>query len=276
MSTWRDDSEISRFNAASTVSWFPVSAELADIVQRAQQISRSTHGAFDITVGPLVRLWGFGPDKAVARIPDQDEIDSLLQSTGADSLQVRTDPPSLRKLNPTTEIDVSAIAKGYAVDRIVDRLEALGIHSYMVEIGGEIRANGRKDDGGFWRIGISQPIPGDDGFAKIVELDGQAIATSGDYRNFFVLEGERYAHVIDPRTGWPVAHELASVSIRADDCAFADAMATAMLVMGPTEGMNHAQENGLSVLLFIREGDHLETWSTAGFGQANDSPRPQD
>lgn len=267
MSTWRDDSEISRFNASATVDWFSVSTEFADVVQRAQEISRSTHGAFDITVGPLVRLWGFGPGEAVAQIPRQDKIDNLLQSTGADRLQVRTEPPALRKLNAATEIDVSAIAKGYAVDRIADRLEARGVHAYMIEIGGEVRAKGRKDDGRIWRIGISRPIPGDDGFVDIVELDGQAIATSGDYRNFFELEGKRYAHVIDPLTGWPVAHELASVSIRADDCAFADAMATAMLVLGPADGLKHARENGLSVLLYVREGDHFETQSTGGFGQ---------
>lgn len=265
MSTWRDDSEISRFNASSSTDWFPVSPEFAEVVKQAIEINRATSRAFDITIGPLVRLWGFGPGGTEQQIPEQNEIESLLRKTGADELRVQVDPPALLKLNPTVEIDVSAIAKGYAVDRIADHLEARGVFAYMVEIGGEVRARGRKGNGQKWRIGIDRPSPTGGGVVDVVELDGQAVATSGDYRNFFEFEGTRYAHVIDPRTGWPVAHDLVSVSVLANDCAFADAMATALLVMGPTDGLDYARETGLGVLMVIRSGDQFETVSTEAY-----------
>ena len=265
MSTWREDSEISRFNASTSTDWFPVSRDFAYVVDRALEVNRSTGGAFDITVGPLVRLWGFGPGGDRTRIPTQDEIEEMMQSVGADDLEVRAESPALRKSNPAIEIDVSAIAKGYAVDRIADALEALGVNSYMVEIGGEVRARGLKTDGRKWLIGIETPTAGGSGVVETVELDGQAIATSGDYRNYFEIEGERYAHIIDPRTGWPVAHELASVSVKADDCALADAMATALVVLGPGEGISFAQENEIAVLMFVRNGDLFESVATDGF-----------
>lgn len=265
MSTWRDDSEISRFNASSSTDGFPVSPAFAEVVEQAMEVNQGTGGTFDITIGPLVRLWGFGPGGAEQEIPDPDAIERLLRPPGAAGLRVRTAPPALQKNDPTVEIDVSAIAKGYAVDRIADHLEARGIHAYMVEIGGEVRASGRKGNGQKWRIAIDRPSPTGGGFVDVIELDGQAVATSGDYRNFFEFEGTRYAHVLDPRTGWPVAHDLVSVSVLADTCAFADAMATALLVMGPAEGLQFARESGLAVLMVIRSGDRFETVSTEAY-----------
>ena len=269
MSTWRGDSEISEFNTSSTTDWVSVSPAFADVVRQAIEINRSTDGAFDITINPLVRLWGFGPGGSKQEIPKQDEIDRLLRQTGTDELRVRPAPPALQKLNAAITIDVSAIAKGYAVDRIADHLDSRGVHAYMVEIGGEVRARGRKENGQKWRIGIDRPTPTGKGIVDVIELDGQAVATSGDYRNFFEFEGTRYAHVIDPRTGWPVSHDLVSVSVMADDCAFADAMATALLVMGPTDGLDFARETGLAVLLVIRDGDQFETIATEAFRSAS-------
>lgn len=265
MSTYRDDSEVSRFSQAAASVWFPVSPETARLVQRANAISQETDGAFDITIGPVLALWKFGARQTDGGFqPPQGElIENALAKVGYEKLDVRLDPPALKKSVDGVEIDLSAIAKGYAVDSICELLA--GFEHYMVEIGGEIRLRGARQDGTPWRIGLEAPTRDDRRVDSIVELDNTAMATSGDYRNFHVHDGVTYSHTIDPATGSPVKHKLASVTVLASDCATADALATAISVMGPERGVAWAEENSVKALLVSRDGDELVRSSTSGF-----------
>ena len=170
-------------------------------------------GAFDVTVGPLVNLWGFGPAGQPRRVPSQGEIEQLLQTTGYQLLETRAAPPAMRKQHADVQVDLSAIAKGYAVDEVAHLLDRLGAQHYMVEIGGEVRTRGKRSDGNAWRIALESPVAGTREVLRIIPLSDLAMATSGDYRNYFELDGVRYSHTIDPRTGWPVAHELTAASV---------------------------------------------------------------
>jgi thiamine biosynthesis lipoprotein len=265
MSTYRKDSELSRFNRHRDDDWFAVSEETVEVATAALAISRLTDGAFDVTVGPLVNLWNFGPDPQPDRFPTEAEIDRERQRVGYRRLEVRQNPPALRKTHPDLQLDFSAIAKGYAVDVLARRLTALGVTGFMVEIGGEIRTQGRKPDGQPWRIGIEKPIPGKRSVREVVALSGESLAVSGDYRNFFEKDGRRYAHGIDPHTGRPVEHNLASVSVIADECMTADAWATALLIVGPDAALRLAREQTLDVLLILRTKEAFEERMTAGF-----------
>jgi len=266
MSTYDPLAEISRFNQHQGDDWFAVSPDLAQLVQRAQDIGVQTGGAFDITVGPLVDAWGFGTAGPRDSPPSAAELAAARAKVGMDRLSQRVDPPALRKATPTLRIDLSAIAKGYGVDRVAAALEAAGIDNYLVEIGGELRTRGRRHDGAMWRVGIEQPAP--DGrrvqLALPMHRDG-AVATSGDYRNFFETDGQRYAHIIDPRTGEPVNHELASVTVIADNCAMADGWATALSVLGPGEGYQLAENAGLAALFIERRDEAFEERTTSAF-----------
>ncbi len=262
MSTYKPESEVSRFNASAGTGWFPVSAETARVVAKALEVWRESGGAFDITVAPLVDLWGFGPKLVPERIPAGAEIEAALARTGSRHLAVRLEPPALRKELPQLEIDLSAIAKGYAVDAVAAWLEARGIHDYLVELGGEVRVSGHHPDGRPWRVAVERAA---EGRAGVLELNAGAVATSGDYRNWFELDGVRYSHEIDPRTGRPVSHGLVQVTVLAPSCMEADAWATALLVAGPREGPDLARRLGLKALfLRRREGTLLEI-PVAGF-----------
>jgi thiamine biosynthesis lipoprotein len=273
MSTYLDDSRLSRFNRSPTHQWCDVSPDTARVVAAAQDVSRRTEGAFDVTVGPLVNLWNFGPNRQPERLPAQEEIRRTLARVGYEQLDVRPSPPALRKSRPDVYVDLSAIAKGFAVDAIAELLDAHAIEAYMVEIGGEVRAKGRKADGTAWRIGIERPVSGERTIQHVVELDDASLATSGDYRNFFEWEGRRYSHTIDPRTGRPVEHALASVSVMAGDCMTADAWATALMVLGADQALQAAQIHGLDVLLISRQAEGFHEQMTPGFA-ARISRRP--
>ncbi len=266
MSTYLPESEISLFNRSQNDDWFEVSPETAAVLGEALQTSEKTDGAFDVTVGPLVNLWSFGPEGRLEEIPTDDEIERTKANIGFRHVEVRFSPPALRKTHPDVYVDLSAIAKGYAVDEVARVLDGLGIVRYMVEIGGEVRTRGRKRDGASWKIGIEKPVSSSRVLQHIVELENRALATSGDYRNFFEKDGRRYSHTIDPRTGRPVEHNLASVSVISDNCTFADAMATALTVMGPDEAFRYATDNDIDVLLIIRVPDGFEVKTTKGFG----------
>jgi len=251
MSTYREDSEICRFNRSRQTGWFPVSDWFARVTEAALSISAFSHGAFDVTVAPLVDLWGFGPKEGI-RTPPQEEIDRLRGLTGWRYLAVRTDPPALKKEIPALTCDLSAIAKGFAVDAVGELLAGQGVVNFMVEIGGEVLARGSRAEGADWRVGIETPdAPGN--ISRIVRLRDVALATSGDYRNYFEENGVRFSHTIDPRTGRPVRHRLASVSVLADSCMRADALATAVDVMGPEKGMAFAEREGLAVFMLVRD-----------------------
>lgn len=265
MSTYLPDSEISRFNCYAGDDWFTVSAETALVVAAGLDVSRDTQGAFDVTVGPLVNLWGFGPAGRADERPTDQAIAECQARVGYTRLEVRQEPPALRKRRADMYVDLSAIAKGFAVDEVAKLLERHAVRSYLVEIGGEVRTRGRKPDGGGWRIGIERPVAAVRELECIVELDDRSLATSGDYRNFFERQGRRYSHEIDPRTGRPVEHALISVSVLADDCLTADAWATALLVLGPDAALSAARQRGLEVLCMVRSGDGWMEQATPGF-----------
>ena len=255
MSTYKPDSEISRFNDWESSDWFGVSPDTAKVFQHAQDVSEATGGAFDITVAPLVDAWGFGSVGPVSTLPSDSDINRLLGFVGFRQLEVNHLSPAIRKTSIHVKTDVSAVAKGYAVDRVADLLDARSYDSYLIEIGGEVRTQGHREGGQSWRIGIEQPTESSGLLNRVVQLSDAALATSGDYRNYFELDGVRYSHTIDPRTGRPVTHELAAVSVIDVMCVRADALATALEVLGPDEAYDLAEELGLAVLLIIREED---------------------
>lgn len=265
MSTYIPDSELSRFNAWGGDGWFPVSAELCGFVQRALDVSELTGGAFDVTVGPLVNLWGFGPDGPVGEPPEAREIAAALRLVGYRKLHTDCASPALRKDVAGLYVDLSAFAKGYAADRVAERLDLLGARDYLVEVGGELRARGRKAGGEDWAIAIETPDPGGRSVFAIVNVGDRGIATSGDYRNFFEFEGRVYSHTIDPTTGYPVSHEAGSVTVLADDAASADALATALLVLGPDAGLQFADAQGIAAYYIVRVGDGLQARASQRF-----------
>jgi thiamine biosynthesis lipoprotein len=271
MSTYKPDSDVSRFNAWEADDWFEVNQETANVVTRSLEISRLSDGAFDITCGPAVNRWKFGPDKSIDdfEIPSADEIESLKARVGYHFLEVRQTPPALKKSNPAVSIDLSAIAKGYAVDLVGQALSELGCEHYMVEVGGELVLRGQRPGGGAWRIGVEQPDELKSGEAnEVLELSNVALATSGDYRNYRALGGKRYSHAIDPRTCAPVENRVASVSVIAEDCMTADAVATAVMVAGPEKGIELCKSMGLEVLIRVRDdefGDKYHSFQTDRF-----------
>ena len=265
-STYRPDSEISRFNAYPGQEWFAVSPVFIDVFRQAMSVNELSGGAFDPTVGPLVDLWGFGAGGDAGRIPQQEELQQLLPSTGFTHLQLREMPAAVRRLRPGVQLDFSAIAKGYAVDEVWELLAQAGLSDFLVEIGGEVRTRGLRADGRDWSIGIENPDRS--GVAEAVRLRDAAIATSGDYRNYFQYQGRRYSHLLDPRTGWPVAHDLTAVSVISDTAAMADALATALLVLGPADGLELAEREHIAARLVLRSAVGLTILHTPAFEAA--------
>jgi thiamine biosynthesis lipoprotein len=254
MSTWREDSELSALNRHRATTPFALSADTAAVLAEALRVGDITGGAFDVTVGPLVNAWGFG-SRPVAGEPGEDELRRLAAVTGLDKVRLDPGAGSLAKRAPEVEIDLSGIAKGYSVDRIAEALEGLGHRRYMVEVGGEVRARGRNAADEAWRIGIERPDGGGGGLQRIVPLADAALATSGDYRNFRVVDGQRLTHILDPRRGRPIHHRLASVTVVHPSCTTADALATGLMVLGPEEALALAAQRDLAVLLLVRDGE---------------------
>ena len=261
MSTYAPESELSRFNRSEPGEWFDVSPELAYVGEQARYSSKVTDGYFDVTVGPLVNRWGFGPLTGQrvdqARIPGDDEIRALQARTGYQHLQARLSPPQLRK-QTDVYVDLSAIAKGYAVDVIAEYFDSLMMASYFIEIGGELRLKGFRPDGTAWVPAIERPVAtGEPQVQQIIYSRGQSIAVagSGDYRNYFEQDGVRYSHEIDPFSGRPVTHALAAVTVLAATATEADAMATAFMVMGEEKSMALASRLGMAVYLIIKQAD---------------------
>lgn len=263
MSTYIEDSELSRLNRHPGTGWIEISPALYEVLSTAQEISGRTGGAFDVTVGALVNLWGFGPEFSSGDLPADADIEAALAAAGYQGLALRADPPSLRKAAPAVYLDLSGIAKGYAVDRIAIFLETRGIGDYLVEIGGEVRARGVNGAGETWRVGIERPAADRRAILQVIELKDAAMATSGDYRNYYMHGGRRYSHTIDPRTGRPVTHKLSSVTVLDGSAMTADALATALLVMGPEAGPRYAEKTGLPALFILGEGEAFAEKSTA-------------
>ena len=253
MSAYVDDSELSRFNRHPTQAPFALSADAFAVFRLAQQVSAETKGAFDITVAPVVDAWGFGPGRAHRVVPDA-ELAGLRPRVGWRGLILDAQLESARKAAPDLAVDLSGIAKGYAVDLAAHALDAQGCADYMVEAGGEIRAKGCNAAGTPWRIGIERPDAVPQQALRIVPLTGLAMATSGDYRIYFERDGVRYCHEIDPASGQPIRHGLASVTVVAPTCGEADAWATALIVRGPVDGLALARARGLAAYFIVRDG----------------------
>ena len=224
MSTYLKDSDVSRFNRSESLDWIPVDLETAKVVKRAIEIHDTVDSSFDIRVASAVERWNFGPNKKTFELPSDKEISQLSQLLSESELSVRLEPPAIKKSDPAIKIDLSAIAKGYAVDEVVKTISDLGHENSMVEVGGEVYALGYRDaESEPWRIGIERPTAGKRSIEAKVALHNQALATSGNYRNFFTHAGRQYSHTIDPATSRPVEHFLASATVVAKDCMTADA-----------------------------------------------------
>ena len=258
MSTWQPDSELSRFNAARAGEWMPVSAQLAGVVALAQDLAHQSDGAFDITVGPLVDLWGFGARER-RKMPAAEDIAEAATRVGYRLLDARRSPPGLRKRVDGLRIDLSAIAKGHGVDRLAALLDGNGCTDYLIDIGGEVRVRGMNRQGAPWRIGVEIPgVGGGAGAGHVLRLSDRAVATSGDYRNFRRIGDTRFSHTIDPRTGRPVAHDMASVTVLAETAERADGLATLINVLGPVDGLAFAQRRGIAALVLVRRERGLD------------------
>lgn len=264
MSTYLPDSEISRFNKHRDSNWFPVSVNTAAIVKQAIEVSEATGGAYDMTIGSVVNAWGFGPVARKPSVPTEIQIGRALTRTGYQKIEVRLSPSSLKKSRSDIYCDLSGIAKGYAVDRISGYLDISGHENYVVEIGGEVRTQGRNDKNTCWQIGIAKPEKIVD-VTRIISLKNASMATSGNYLNYFESGGRKYSHLIDPRTGYPVVHNLVSAAVVHKQCAYADAMATAISVLGPELGYDLAVELSLAAHLIVDTGDGYEEISTPEF-----------
>jgi len=265
MSTYRSDSEISRFNAHQAADWFAVSSESCGVVQEALALSKFTGGSFDITVGPLVNLWGFGPDGAVSVPPERQRVAAMIARVGYGHLHVDCTRPALRKDLPDLYVDLSAYAKGFAADRVAALLDDQQVDHYLVEIGGELRLHGSNRKGQNWAIAVEKPARMERTIQTVVGLTDSAMATSGDYRNYFEHNGKHYSHTIDPRTGYPVSHETASVTVIADTAAYADAMATALHVLGQDAGLEFAERENIAAYFLVRTDSGIEERMTTSF-----------
>ncbi|KFZ28266.1 hypothetical protein IDAT_09645 [Pseudidiomarina atlantica] len=263
MSTYDPQSELSRFNSKLTTEPVVVSRSLENVVARALAIAEETDGLLDVTVGPLVNLWSFGPQQRPESVPTAVELEAAMKMTGYRHLTVENH--QLQKSIPELYVDLSTIAKGYAVDRVARLLEQMEIQNYLVEIGGEMRIKGSKPGNQPWRIAIEKPDATQRAAQRIVEINNAAIATSGDYRNYFEEDGQRYSHIIDPRTGKPIQHNLVSVTVITDNCMDADAYATALTVMGPEQALTFAEQKGLAVMLITRENDAFKEYTSTAF-----------
>ena len=261
MSTYKGQSQISRFNRLLSNDQQSISAEFAEVLAVSKLVWEQSGGAFDPTVGPLVDLWGFGPVATDDRIPNEQALAKALAEIGFEHVQ--SEGRILTKTKPV-RLDLSAVAKGYGVDQVAQLLEMLALPDYLVEVGGEMRVSGVNPDGNPWRVAIEMPslMPQ---VQRVIALHDGAVATSGDYRNYFERDGLRYSHTIDPRTGRPITHSLASVTVLAKTCAEADAWATALMVLGEEQGMALAEKLNLAVYMLVADGADYSAQSSSEF-----------
>jgi thiamine biosynthesis lipoprotein len=268
MSTYDPTSEISKFNESDALdTWYPVSELFAITTAKALGFSEISGGAFDPTVGPLVNLWGFGPDAGAEALPSDTVIDEAKASVGFSAISVRApeaDGGAAVRKSAQRRLDLSAIAKGLGVDQVYALLDDQGYANFLVEIGGEVRVKG--DKGGLgWKIAVEKPMKGERAVEQLLSLKNMALATSGDYRNYREIDGVAYSHTIDPSTGRPVTHELASVTVADSECAMADGWATTLLVLGPTKGFELAVARNLPAMFIDRVDDEFVVKQTPRF-----------
>ncbi|MEP3856336.1 MAG: FAD:protein FMN transferase [Porticoccus sp.] len=262
--TYQQDSELMLLNRAPVGQVYAVSQDMLHVLNTAKEVHQLTSGAFDPTVGALVNLWGFGPENTGNRVPSETDIATELGLLGFNKLQITPDATSITRSSDIA-LDMSAVAKGYAVDAVAELLEQEGFNNYLVEVGGELRLKGVKANKDPWRIAIEAPSLERGLVQKVLVPGDAAVATSGDYRNYFEKDGKRYSHTIDPRTGYPLDHQLASVTIIAETAAFADALATGFMVLGADASLKIAEENKLAVYLLVKEGEAFKSYYSSAF-----------
>jgi thiamine biosynthesis lipoprotein len=267
MSTYDSTSELSRFNRHLSTEPVVISGALLEVLTMAHDVSERSAGAFDVTVAPLVDAWGFGPEGRPSRIPDNPQLATLRERVGYQRIVLDRAAGTVSKTRPETVVDLSAIAKGYGVESIASGLLELRLTNFLVEVGGELKAMGARRDGGAWRVGIERPDASTHSVYGVVHLIDEAIATSGDYRNFYEEKGVRYAHIIDPRTGSPIRHRGTSVSVAAGNAAIADAWATALTVLGPDAGYDLAREEGIAALFVMHSNGDFRSRATPAFAE---------
>lgn len=263
MSTYDPTSELSRFNQYRYTTPFALTDETALVIKEAIRLGHLSHGVLDVTVGPLVNLWGFGPNKRPEKVPSEQQITEVRDYVGLDKISLSAQ--GITKSHPMVYVDLSTIAKGYGVDQVAEIMEAANLHNYLVEIGGEMRVKGERGNGENWLIAIEKPVSTERAVQKIVSIGTNAIATSGDYRNYYEMDGKRYSHLIDPRTGKPITHSLVSVTVVAPSSMTADGLATAFNVMGWDEAIALAEKEDLAVFLIRRTTDGFEEYESPRF-----------
>ena len=257
-STYISDSEISHFNQCDANKWFSISEDLYDVVKAAADISRKTDGAFDITIGPTVDLWGFGTEKKskTRDVPNESEILEIKKSIGYENVELQETPPALRKLQRNVKLDASAIAKGFAVDEILALLmKRKGILGAMVEIGGEIRCFGKRHDGSNWTVGIQSPLRDRTGLAAKVSLHNESVASSGDYLNYFEHNGQKISHIMNPEKGTPVKSDVVATTVIGDSCMMCDAWATAFMVLDIQKSLDIAHRENIGLMLIRKNSE---------------------
>ena len=258
MSTYIKESELSNINFSTISDWQSISDDLFEVIDHAINVSLKTNGAFDITITPLVNLWGFGPDKLQNKIPTDEIIELTKKNTGYKKISIDKSLKKISKLDPNLHIDLSGIAKGFAVDKIARYLDKRGFKNYLVEIGGELIGKGLNKDNEIWQIGIENPDNNSDTIKRIIQLKDMAMATSGNYMNYFEKDGVRYSHTINPVTGKPIKHKLASVTVLDNSAMNADALATAFMVLGSEKALSLADNLEIAIYLIIKEGKRFE------------------
>ena len=272
MSTYDPESELSTFNEQPPDACVTLALETFEVMSQSKTLFERSFGAFDPTVGPLVELWGFGAQAQRHEVPAPEAIEAARARVGFDALDLNcVERGVLKRL--ARAVDFSAIAKGFAVDVLSDLLSGSGYPNHLVEVGGELMAQGTAPSGQPWRVAIERPSTSERGLYAVVPLNNLAMATSGDYRNFFTEEGIRYSHTIDPRTGYPVTHRLASVTVLHEHAAMADGWATALNVLGPEAGLTLASQEQLAVLMLEYDGEAFRELTTPNFDAVLDKHR---
>lgn len=265
ISTYEETSELSRLNRNPSTDWIPVSPGLYGVIAEGQRIAALTDGVFDVTIGPLVNLWGFGPEARPDAVPTPDEISAARARVGWRKLELRASPPAVRKARPDLYIDLSSLGEGYGADRLSAWLESQGLTDYMVAVAGAIRAKGRNAKRRPWAIAIEEPLPDRRSVHRVIPISDRALSTSGDYRNFFEQDGKRYSHEIDPRTGKPVDRKLGSVTVIGETGMVVDGLATALMVMGEVRGPALAESQGLAAYFIVRDAQELRGFGSSAF-----------
>ncbi len=270
LSNYRDDSAIEQFNAQQTTEILPADTELVALVEAARKVYVASNGCYDLTIKPLFDLWGFKKDEFSP--PTDEALSQTLAMIGMNKLET-IDANHLRKQIPQLRIDISSIGQSYSVDRIADVLENYGIQNYLVEIGGELLAKGKKPNGDPWRIAVEKPLPNERKLQKIASFDSGApvaLITSGTYRHFFDSNGKRYSHILDAHSGKPVEHNTVSVTIFHENPTIAGAWGTALLCLGSKDGIKVADDNKLAVLFIDQQGDELIEHETSAMKTLKD------